>query len=360
MQADFAYQPTTDGAGLRMSATILADKEARRAQWHDDVEAAGFTVRDCCGLDEYASGQGRALGDLVIVDCDRIDAAIMATLSRLDMRVEKAGARLIVATVMSALDMVFGCFASSRSHILVDPPHGERVIAIGRAMSDLPGARLREMADEDRLTLLRLTEQVGQLARRLEGLSSDGRPGRSAEGGAYRLESPVQAWSAQPPATHPALPDAQAINQLIKQRALRSRFFEADLFADPAWDILLDLALAKVERRQVSVTSLCIAANVPPTTALRWIGQMVDEGLLLRIPDRNDRRRAHIALSDSAADAMARYFAALALEDGHRRANHPDEPPRITMVPVDATRAVDHRVGTSSVRKPMPAEAFRR
>ena len=360
MQADFAYQPTTDGAGLQMSATILVDQEARRAQWRDDVEAAGFTVRDCCGLDEYASGQGRALGDLVIVDCDRVDAAVMATLSRLDMRVEKAGARLIVATVMGALDMVFGCFASSHSHILVDPPHGERVIAIGRAMGDLPSARLREMADEDRLALLRLTEQVGQLARRLEGLPGDGKPGRSTEGGAYRLESPVQAWSAQPAATHPALPDAQVINQIIKQRALRTRFFEAELFADPAWDILLDLALAKVERRQVSVTSLCIAANVPPTTALRWIGQMVDAGLLLRIPDRTDRRRAHIALSDSAADAMARYFAALAHEHGHQRTRQADGPPKITMVPVDATRVVDHRVSTSSAQNPMPAEAFTR
>ena len=57
------------------------------------------------------------------------------------------------------------------------------------------------------------------------------------------------------------------------------------------------------------MTSLCIASGVPPTTALRWIGQMTEAGLLERVEDETDRRRAFIALSDNAACAMARYFA---------------------------------------------------
>ena len=57
------------------------------------------------------------------------------------------------------------------------------------------------------------------------------------------------------------------------------------------------------------MTSLCIAAGVPATTALRWIGQMVEAGLLVRLSDPHDRRRAYIALADSTADAMARYCA---------------------------------------------------
>jgi len=50
---------------------------------------------------------------------------------------------------------------------------------------------------------------------------------------------------------------------------------------------------------------------VPPTTALRWIGQMTEVGLFERIEDDSDRRRAFIALTEKAADAMARYFAEL-------------------------------------------------
>ena len=63
-----------------------------------------------------------------------------------------------------------------------------------------------------------------------------------------------------------------------------------------------------MEHSRVSVTSLCIASGVPPTTALRWISQLTDAGLFRRVEDDTDRRRAFIQLSDKAADAMARYF----------------------------------------------------
>ena len=98
------------------------------------------------------------------------------------------------------------------------------------------------------------------------------------------------------------------MRKIIRQRQLRARFFDGELFADPAWDILLDLAVARAEHARVSVTSLCIASGVPPTTALRWISQMTEAGLLVRVEDDSDRRRAFIELSDKAAEAMARYF----------------------------------------------------
>ena len=61
----------------------------------------------------------------------------------------------------------------------------------------------------------------------------------------------------------------------------------------------------------VSVSSLCIAASVPSTTALRWIGQMTETGLLERASDPGDRRRAFTQLSNEARSAMAGYFEAL-------------------------------------------------
>lgn len=161
--------------------------------------------------------------------------------------------------------------------------------------------------------LLRLTEQVGRIAEKLEKLPA----GQRAGGGAFRFESPSQAWCAQGEdytisprqSQRTRLPEASIIRRIIRQRQARARFFDGELFADPAWDILLDLSAARAERSQVSVTSLCIAAGVPATTALRWISQMVDGDLLVRVSDPHDRRRAYIALADSTADAMARYFA---------------------------------------------------
>ena len=201
----------------------------------------------------------------------------------------------------------------SAVQILVDPARAERVIAIGRVLALLPNLRLREMGEDDRLMLLRLTEQVGRIAERLELMS----PGQRAGGGAFRFESPSPGWRGEEDdhsgsrkrAERVQLPDSSIIRRLIKARQLRAQYFDAGLFADPAWDILLDLAAARSERRRVSVTSLCIAAGVPATTALRWIGQMVDADLLMRVSDPHDRRRAYIALADTTADAMASYLA---------------------------------------------------
>ena len=118
-------------------------------------------------------------------------------------------------------------------------------------------------------------------------------------------------------AMRPPLPDPRLVRRIIQQRQLRARFFDGDLFADPAWDMLLDLTAARVEHVRVSVTSLCIASGVPPTTALRWISQMSEAGLLERIEDETDRRRAFIQLTEKASDAMSRYFHELGKAAAH-------------------------------------------
>ena len=70
----------------------------------------------------------------------------------------------------------------------------------------------------------------------------------------------------------------------------------------------LDLSRAKLEGQQVSVSSVCIAASVPMSTALRWVRQMTDAGLLRRWTDPKDRRRDLIALTDATAGHMREYL----------------------------------------------------
>lgn len=111
----------------------------------------------------------------------------------------------------------------------------------------------------------------------------------------------------QPP-TLPVL-DASSVRGLIRARRARDRFFAAKLFADPAWDILLDLYAAHLERGEVSVSSLCYASATPPTTGLRWIALMTDAGLLERVADPRDKRRQIICLTAPAIAAMDAYFA---------------------------------------------------
>jgi DNA-binding MarR family transcriptional regulator len=95
-----------------------------------------------------------------------------------------------------------------------------------------------------------------------------------------------------------------------KERRLREQFFEIDLFAEPGWDIMLDLFTQNSLQRQVSVTSACIAAAVPATTALRWIGILAERGLVARTADPLDRRRAFIRLTHSGLLKMNQYFEA--------------------------------------------------
>lgn len=322
-QADFSYGSTdraaNDHGSLELIVSVFADRPHVRDQIRDDASAAGFalgTVSDVSGL---LGDDARALGEVVLLDYPQVDGAGLAALCRLDAHAAQAGTHLVVSTSVPALDDVFGCLDKSNPQILVDPSRADRLIALGRVLAQVSNLRMRELSEEDRLALLRLTEQVGQIAERLDRMS--GKPA-SLDSGAFRLESPAPAFSGEGDdgddsgdrlvrATRPALPDPRLVRRIIRQRQLRARFFDADLFADPAWDILLDLTAARAEHLRVSVTSLCIAAGVPPTTALRWISQMTDTGLLERVEDEADRRRAFIALTDRAADAMARYFSEL-------------------------------------------------
>ena len=81
------------------------------------------------------------------------------------------------------------------------------------------------------------------------------------------------------------------------------------MFADPAWDMLLDLLQAEISQLRVPVSSLCIAASVPATTALRWLKMLTQQGIFLRRADPHDGRRVFVELAPAASQAMRRYFA---------------------------------------------------
>lgn len=97
---------------------------------------------------------------------------------------------------------------------------------------------------------------------------------------------------------------------LYRRRRARAKFFPelTNMFGEAGWDVLLDLFIADLEGRRVSVSSACIAADVPPTTALRWIDALEDRATILREPDPADRRRTYLTLSPDARMAMLRYI----------------------------------------------------
>lgn len=97
---------------------------------------------------------------------------------------------------------------------------------------------------------------------------------------------------------------ADRVRSILKARRMRDQFFERELFADPAWDILLELYLADLMQYRMSIGSLCIGAAVPATTALRWIKLLERKGVIMRNADPGDGRRVFVSLSDRSHASM--------------------------------------------------------
>ena len=106
-------------------------------------------------------------------------------------------------------------------------------------------------------------------------------------------------------------PAEQAL-QFYRERRRRIETFGDDaLFGEPAWDILLDLFVAGEKGKRVAVTSACIGAGVPSTTALRWLNVLELRGLVEREDDNHDARRSFVCLTPKARAMMLEYFANL-------------------------------------------------
>ena len=150
-----------------------------------------------------------------------------------------------------------------------------------------PNAGFGDFSDRSSTQLNALGSEIERIARALNDLAQEAKVAMRAGDG---IEAPY-------------------VRQIIRQRRDRERYFPAELFSDPAWDMLLDLTAARLERRYVSVSSLCIASAVPTTTALRWIRSLCDLGLFRRDVDPDDARRALISLSDETAERMLGYLA---------------------------------------------------
>lgn len=319
--SDLNYDLACDAAGLPARVAIFGERASVRAEIAGDLAGAGFRTLDGGGLAALMAGPVALLGDVVVVDCPALDGAAMAGLARLDERAARSGARLVVATSLGVLDDVFGLMDQSAPQILIAPSRAERVLAVGRACGEAGAARLREMTEEERLHLLQLSSQVDAIARSLDRMSAVsqasqgewGAPIAAGTGAGASLGEARPAFRGPEAGLRSAqhFPDPRLVRQIIANRQRRARFFAADLFADPAWDMLLDLTAAHGEGRQVSVTSLCIAAGVPATTALRWLTQMVETGMFQRVADPADRRRVFIELSEPAKAGMAGFFESL-------------------------------------------------
>ncbi|MDZ7895842.1 MAG: winged helix DNA-binding protein [Sphingobium sp.] len=240
-------------------------------------------------------------------------------LMRFDRLAAAGDIHLIVIAMAERLDMAFAALSSSSAQLLCQPETWDLASAVTTAMiaARRPIA-LNDIGTESEPSRIdRLSEEVSRLARALAAIAplhmeerhDPFRVGRMAD----RTSDYVGEDALSPAASKRGAnkqPTAADMRSLLRARRLRDRHFPGDLFADPAWDMLLDLMAARLSGERVSVSSLCIAAAVPPTTALRWIRNLTAQGLFEREADRDDARRVFIRLSDDGAKAMEQWYAA--------------------------------------------------
>ena len=264
---------TVEASGCRIGDTM--DIEAARERIERQISASAIWL-------ELDRDGGPQLDDLL--DC-------------IDRGVGQGRFAAVVSSTPNLIDAVSSRLTDGETELVVDGDEAERAAALAIATARAGMAlHLSDVAsDQNTARLRQLSDEVSRIAATLARLSS-GPP----------APNPV---IEQPPRADVPEISAETVRSVIRARRLRARYFSEELFADPAWDMLLDLLQAEIAHLRVPVSSLCIAAAVPATTALRWLKTMVSNGLFVRRADPHDGRRVFVELSAEASRALRRYFA---------------------------------------------------
>jgi hypothetical protein len=336
----------------RRATLLIVGADARRdtlARWS---ERAGLRCLGRVALEDAAEQLSRAVAiDLILLDLRGLD--VPACLDRasafaLAARQGIAQARLAVIVDMAGLDCALAMLEAPGADFLCEPADSDIVsLLVMAGLRDIaPGGVLFDDASREgeAARLEQLSEQVRRLAETIERMSlgvepgighatDDGANGRAGvlmdRRGGYRAAGNGHGHASNPTRLFQprersrtvdqaagVLPTHAEVRAIIRARRLRDQFLPTELFADPAWDMILDLMAARLAGQRVSVSSLCIAAAVPPTTALRWIRQLTDRGVFARIDDPADGRRVFIELTEPAADAVIGWAQAIRRNGG--------------------------------------------
>lgn len=104
------------------------------------------------------------------------------------------------------------------------------------------------------------------------------------------------------------------IRTLIKWRRNREEVFKSVRFADPNWDILLELTNAFQQGEESPLLSVYAASNVPMSTAARYVQDLHEKGLVRRWEDPKDRRRICLSLTEETFELMRKCLGQIGID----------------------------------------------
>lgn len=98
----------------------------------------------------------------------------------------------------------------------------------------------------------------------------------------------------------------QAARNLIARRNHRQEVFGiAEMFGEPAWDMLLFLYASHGPQ---TIGSLSECVGTPATTGLRWLNFLEQRDLIERCRRAGDRRAVYVKLTAQATQLLERYL----------------------------------------------------
>ncbi len=252
--------------------------------------------------------------DFLLIDLSSETDRLSDTISRITHYLQRYRSTALIWSKMESLEVIYAAFPQGQCHFLVNADDVEAMPILAGAFGRGGMDRLHDRDQEVEFrSLHRISDELAEFARELARMADPELKDKIKDKSISFRAAPLGGFQEFPGESSVANDVAAklSLREIIKMRRLRDRFFPPDLFADPAWDILLDLKAAAQEGQHVSVSSLCIAAAVPPTTALRWISAMTESGMLLRRQDPADARRVFIEFSPETSAKMDDYIVAV-------------------------------------------------
>lgn len=95
-----------------------------------------------------------------------------------------------------------------------------------------------------------------------------------------------------------------AAYRIYLRRRARQRHLPNWMFGEPAWDMMLALYLTAESGTRQFVSGVIQFADAPPTTGLRYLAILEQNGFIVRSPSPRDRRMVYIELSKKGRRAM--------------------------------------------------------
>jgi len=220
---------------------VAADTQSARVRARQTVAMAGLDVVEADGIAAAcARVREQAAATALWIELDGgAPPPLEALLDEVAAAVAHGRFPAILAAPSTMLDALSAQAFSSDIELLVDATDSQRVAALSLAAAACfrPERIAEASSDKNAARLRQLSDEVGRIAATQARLST----------GPTQQSRPLEHTNA---GDAPEV-SAETVRAIIRARRLRARYFPEDLFADPAWDMLLDLLQAEIAKLRV-------------------------------------------------------------------------------------------------------------